>query len=221
MDRYHSRVILLVFFVLIIGICELNIFLPKRPYLAAIKLTPVPLSSQSNAVQPVLNHYADYMDSKPLYLGACGAPRTGSTMLYNTIRILVHDKIDPDLWAGYSMGKPWTRFLDERFPVVHKTHGSCDNLEQNLHQKQWWNRRNVTFYTSWRDVKDTLCSMIKFEEKITNETLVNRCESYTDAYHSCNSDKYKNIRVFDMSFDELIRNKTNVIEVAMQPPSSP
>ena len=128
-----------------------------------------------------------------------GGQRTGSTILYNLLRILIRDKIDPNVYSGYTVNLG-NKYSKMNFAIVNKRHGPCKGIGGKI-------------FLAHRNVSHQLCSALKmgFYRSIGKDgkSVINYCNKMWSNYQSC----LKNPSlVYDMNYHVMIENITKIIE---------
>ena len=124
---------------------------------------------------------------------ANGCKRTGSTMLYNILRILMREKMDPNLYSGWDIKE---HFLKQNYIVLSKLHLGCEPHTQHK------------YFIAHRNVSHQICSMIQMR-MTTMSQAGQYCAKQWGRYKSCLESESV---LYDMSFEMLMKNKTKIIE---------
>eukprot|EP01084_Bolivina_argentea_P086602 156537_1 len=132
-----------------------------------------------------------------------GGSRTGSTMLYNILRVLIREKIDPNVYNAYELY--WQpEFHHTNYVKLSKMHHPCGDLE--IHSTNYSGK----IFISHRNVSQQICSAVRLMLIPSRRRPMKAfCLLQWNYYQSCLRHPWL---VYDMSFERLITNMTGVIE---------
>lgn len=120
-----------------------------------------------------------------------GMYRSGSTWLYNAVRLILEDAGAPDLAAGWAGEKD--RLITRR-NVVIKIHAFDEDLAA----------RQIIALTSHRDLRDVAASLArKFKTGFSIATLRETVESH---------ERWSRIAVFDLHYEDLLADKMRELQ---------
>lgn len=141
----------------------------------------------------------------PIIYQVSGTPRTGSTVLYNILRILVHDKIDPNVYYGYRIieGNIKMHLWTENYAIIDKRHDICDTEFKLIGDS-----KPIKLFLSHRNVSDQICSALRMGFDY-NKGPSSICNNYWNQYKSC---LQRTELVYDMNYHILVQNRTKIIE---------
>ncbi len=129
-----------------------------------------------------------------LYVCA-GMPRSGSTWLYNAVRLLLESAEVPGLAAGWTADREG--LLAHKNPVI-KIHAFDRGLAL----------RNGLVLTSHRDLRDVAASLLrKFKDHFSMQTLRLLVEDHA---------QWARIAVFDLRYEDLLTDKTGQLRRVAQ-----
>ena len=178
------------------------------------------------------NKYKEYRKSNKKLLILCvGSPRTGSTLLYNILRIMVRDKIDPNYIGYYLDFNANNRFnftqlrenqIKDTMVNIIKTHSSCKKIYNMFTYKDIIDLDDIHIvsFMSIRDFNDVICSFMSWDEgRIT--ALNGLCKAHINALN-CFINKHTNYLIsYDMlsnsqnhgTLFEFVGNALNISDV--------
>lgn len=121
-----------------------------------------------------------------------GMPRTGSTLLYNLIRLMLKYKYDNVNGMFY---KKWNKDLNN-INVV-KIHEFNKELHDNA----------TLIFTSVRDLRDAMASFIRYKNMISSfDLFIDWCEIMTDWY-----EVWKDSSNYEFVYEDYIKDKNKII----------
>ncbi len=194
----------IVAFYLLIGFKELSIL---NTY------NTVPTINSVNSSLLSTQKYAKFDREHPSLFISAGLERSGSTVLYNILRILIRNKIDPNLLFGDSLThKNINTFANQNFAILLKTHWDCSKLFEsalsNFNKTKW----NIYIFTSYRNLPDQICSEILMgmmrTNKPTKRSIINRCHDHQYKYFSCYNSAYF---AYQQNYDDIKNNNISKV----------
>eukprot|EP01084_Bolivina_argentea_P044553 81975_1 len=193
----------------IIGLCTT---IPE--FIESINLSPtnnLSVSMKTPKLTPTQNHSNQDIHIRNIYdelnrthklkwYHANGGPRTGSTVLLNILRILIREKIDPNVYNGYTLNlnSHDDEFKDQNYVIINKRHGPCKRIPRG------------DIFIAHRNVSDQICSAMRMGFcRSSDQGMTKWCVKTWKHYQSCLNHPWL---VYDMSYYILIKNMTRIIE---------
>eukprot|EP01083_Nonionella_stella_P029808 81927_1 len=161
----------------------------------------------------IVNLYGDTQSAnKSLLVISNGLMRSGSTILFNILRILIREKIDPNLYAQWHISN---EYLNTKLTLLSKEHYPCDwVLKKRNEFGDWQQNWNLRIFISHRNVSEMLCSAMLTKSVIPHvntQSVRHFCEQEANSYLTC-AGNYTNYIAYDMDYYRLKRNMTQIIE---------
>ena len=155
---------------------------------------------------PPINTLYDELDRETLFdaynlstmiYHSNGGTRTGSTMMFNILRVLIREKIDPNMHCGWAVDTD-PALKDSNYVLLVKQHGFCGETGK--------------IFISHRNVSHVVRSMMDFNQSLDGEHIAEWCGGQGMRYESCrNHEGLQHGVLYDMSYEALIGDMHAVI----------